>query len=233
MRLKLSFGGRGRSSGNDSPSDLRLRADAFYTQALESDDTWAAGAYQAAIDLYRELRDSKQLGICVGNLALVNSRLGRWKEALSGYQEALKLNQECGYIIGVANALHNIGGMHFELGDLPSAIEYFRLAIPILRDIVRELAGISPSGVGPLTIDRADRTPEVLDLHRWALIATQKSVANCLEAVGRSQMSAKAFSDALSSFEQALIVWRELNNRQHIASALNYISLVRQEMRYH
>lgn len=77
--------------------------------------------YLEALDLLRELKDDRALGILHNNLALQQAREGKWEEAVVSFKLALDYHRTVGNEEGLAVTYSQLGKCYLEQGHLTRA----------------------------------------------------------------------------------------------------------------
>jgi CHAT domain-containing protein/predicted negative regulator of RcsB-dependent stress response len=105
----------------------------------------------------------------IHNIGLVNSSLGKEKEALENFNQALRILRAIGDRANEATTLNSIGLVHKNLDDNQTALNYYYQALPIYREV-------------------GDRIGEAYALH---------NVGHCYAVLGDKQKALNYFSQAL------------------------------------
>ncbi len=101
------------------------------TKCLETAITY----YNETISLSKIIGDDKGMEISIGNRGLAYGRLGRYKEALNDFEEALELSRSLEHKIGEANWLNMAGQMLFTMEKYEQGISDIQKALRISKEI--------------------------------------------------------------------------------------------------
>ncbi len=202
--------------------DARLRRDAEIagTGAKRSRN---GSDYQAAIALWTKLGDSSAAGRSYLRLGQPADSAGRLPEALSAYENALKLCDAAEELACAALAGNNGGYIAHRLGDfeksqrmLTQAVDdYDKIGQIVFKARVLSNLGLLSwqSGDFQQAINYDDRAQEILD--------TRDPVANArvLNNLGLCFQSLAEYEEARSDFEKALAVFTEHHSTADAARA--------------
>jgi len=153
------------------------------------------------------------------------------REAITRYEEFVKVSREVGERAREANTLNSLGVSYDALGDKQKALEYFILALPIRREVgdhigeadtlmniggVYELLGNKQKALEYFELS-VPILKEVGDLKKEATTLT--NIGAIYNAIGEKQK-------ALQVFEQTLLIMREMKDPGGEASALNSLGAI-------
>jgi tetratricopeptide (TPR) repeat protein len=182
-------------------------------------------ALKRAIAAYNDGKFSEAEGLCraiiaakpdcfdaLHLLAVLQTRLGRLKNALTSYDLALRVRPDC------AEALSNRGATFHELKRFDEALACFDQALALRPDYAEALHNRG------LTLHELKRFDEALASYEQAL-ALRPDYAEALHNRGLTLYELKRFSDALASFDQALVL------RPDYAEALHNRGLTLHELK--
>ena len=82
-----------------------------------------------------DLKDTRGKRVCLNNLGSVHNNLGKHKEALPLFEEALKYAHEVDDKYGARIVYNNLGYTYRLMGNLERASECYELALTIARQI--------------------------------------------------------------------------------------------------
>jgi tetratricopeptide (TPR) repeat protein len=94
--------------------------------------------YRRAEKIARALGDIEKVGICVGNSGIARKNLGtprHWRMALKDFGEALTVAVQVGDKRSEGRTTGNLGILHSVMGNSTLAIEHFRRAANIAREL--------------------------------------------------------------------------------------------------
>ncbi|MCP4407033.1 MAG: CHAT domain-containing protein, partial [Gammaproteobacteria bacterium] len=91
--------------------------------------------YEQCLDLYHTLDDRYDIGMIKNNLGEVLQCKGAetWPEASLAYQEALEIYREFGDQYEEIDVLSNLASLHYEMGDLTTASNYYEQAMETIE----------------------------------------------------------------------------------------------------
>jgi CHAT domain-containing protein/tetratricopeptide (TPR) repeat protein len=121
--------------------DVPFRASVAYHMGVTlfamEDPGAARQAFEQALGLYRQGRDSKHAAACLSQLGHIYSQQGDSQRALETLRQALAIRRDLGDEAGAARTRYHIAGVHLALGALDEALreyESLREAWPDSRD---------------------------------------------------------------------------------------------------
>jgi tetratricopeptide (TPR) repeat protein len=129
--------------------------------------------YLEALDLLRELKDDRGLGILYNNLALQDAREGRWEQAVASFKQALDYHRAVGNEEGLAVTYSQLGKCYLDHGDLIRAERclnnasehYIKLGNePAEAAVLRLLAGLYETRADAVSARRCLERVVALDL---------------------------------------------------------------------
>ncbi|MCP2727793.1 tetratricopeptide repeat protein [Limnofasciculus baicalensis] len=195
------------------------------------------GDYQKALDSYQqalvifqeldnkqELDDKKAVGVILNNIGAAYQKLGKYQPALNSYQQALAIFQKLGKGVRVFTGvtLNNIGATYDSLGKSQQARDYYQQALAIQSEI-----GEEPS-LSKTTL------PMTLNLEPSILPKSPTTVKEAQEIrlyqEGVEEFKQGEYTVSLSKLQEALVIAREVGNKQREWTSLNQIGLVYSNM---
>lgn len=185
-----------------------------------------------ALLLLRSLGDrpTREASTLVG-LATSNAQLGELAKALAALEQALVLYRSAGDRWGEADALNNIGSVHYLSSDLEKSFASHTQALPLARAVGdRFMESEILNNIG--TVHRmAGRMQLALDTHRLALplreaIGDAELVANSNNNIGAVYFSLGEWQQAAEYFGRALQGWQSINNRPRVLTALSNLGAI-------
>jgi tetratricopeptide (TPR) repeat protein len=162
------------------------------------------------------------------NLARTLQALGAYDEALSHYQQSLKIAEEIGDKDGVATVLHNLGGLHREQGSYDEALSHFQHSLKIYEEL-RDISGVAKllAEIGTLHQFKG-AYDEALNYYQRSLKIAEEigdivGAARSLHNVGTLHQLRGAYDEALSHYQRALKIKEEIGDNAGVASSLYQI----------
>jgi DNA-binding SARP family transcriptional activator/Tfp pilus assembly protein PilF len=152
------------------------------------------------------------------NLASVQLRQGRYRQAIADYQRCVALAEQAGWLAGMAGALANIGSAYRQLGELGEAVAYQRRALDIRRrvgDLTGQASALDSlanayQDLGELQ-SSVDHHEQALAIHR--AVGNRPAEALALTNLADSQLAMGHPKPALHLLLQALDIHREVGDR--------------------
>ena len=142
--------------------------------------------YLEALDLLRDLKDDRALGILYNNLALQEAREGKWEQAVTSFMQALDSHRIVGNEEGLAVTYSQLGKCFLDQGDLTRAERclnnasehYIKLGNePAEAAVLRHLAAVYDSRRDSVSARRCLERVVSLD-QRYRLAELQADLAN-------------------------------------------------------
>ncbi|NEP02332.1 MAG: tetratricopeptide repeat protein [Symploca sp. SIO2E9] len=155
-------------------------------------------------------------------------RKGQFRQALTTYQQVLKISRQIEDKAGEAAALNNLGEVYLGLGEYATARENLQQAL-IIRQAIYDIAGQAET-LNHLGIveRRLGKYSPALELHQQALEFATTIGNRAIEAESLHNMAAiwarrGNYKRALELYEQALVRRRETGDSFHQGRTLNNI----------
>ena len=119
-----------------------------------------------ALALREQLGDKASIALSLNNIGIIYGRLREYDRALSHFERSLALRRAegAGARNRIAATLNNIGDVHLERGNLPSALEYHTEALQI-RQAIGDRSGVAISHTNLGTIYTAMARHELAGRH--------------------------------------------------------------------
>src|SRR5207247_9116250 len=96
------------------------------------------------------------MALSINGIAKVQVSLGKNKEALANFQEALKIRRDIGDKIGLGDTLIDLGNFYDDRGDRDQALKMYKESLQIQRDVINEgLQAICFDNVGAVSFEEA------------------------------------------------------------------------------
>ena len=222
----------GQSSKQD---ERRLAAEASFAKAEEllnaGDTKQALAYYQQALHHYRRNRDPRGECATLNKITLINAILGNVAAARETSDRATKLAQSSGDRSLKAQALSNIGEIHYLSGELQQSVDWYRGALQLWIETgdsrgqaeTYTSLGYAASDLGQIK-DAFDFYHQALNL--WKAMGDRQGEAVTLTAMGRLYSRVGESQSALDFFNRALPVIERSGNRVEQARVLTGIAFV-------
>ncbi len=190
--------------------------------------------WEEAIGYFREAMKEAKGTELVALFTLIGAchyTLGRLDDALTNYEESVRLAKQFADKEGRAAALGNIGVIYGVRGEPDKALKYFEATLAQGREIGdKKVVAASLGNIGLIyhgmgEFDRALRShEEALAIARE--IGYKQSVANCLGNIGNLYHAKREPDKAFKCHEEALAIAREIRDQQGVAGSLCNIGII-------
>jgi len=208
----------------------RAMANIGMADAYMGDLASASIHFNQAMEIFEELGDLHDIGVTLQNLAYVTGQKGDYEESRRILQRALEIHSSLSpYPRGEAVVLHNLGVYYALKDDIPTALEYYRKALALQRQLGnRKGEGASLGNIACCLKDLGQRD----EAHRTFLEAIAingetgnlRSMANTLmnlaslhEDDDDLQAAGKCYSEALEASQKGGFMVGVLSCRCHLA----------------
>ncbi|MFQ5772065.1 MAG: tetratricopeptide repeat protein, partial [bacterium] len=209
LAIEKKFGNKKGMASNLNYMGIMYGDFGDYSRALES--------YERAQELYEEIGDRGSAGICAGNNATVQLRLGNEQKALTLLKEAILIFNELG--VGWKKVLANytkvMGDVFKSLGDYDEALVQYNRALQIVRELKTEEHLISTflTSIGGI-YQKLGEYPKALAYYQQALSVNMRlfkaaKKAENLLSIASLYLDMKDFANAELSYGQALTIGRK------------------------
>jgi tetratricopeptide (TPR) repeat protein len=196
---------------------------------IDFDYLYLWGHYRLIIEMHERLQgklsdpDLRQGSL--GGLGSAYSRVGRNRESIAYYEQALEIAREIGDRQGEGTWLGNLGDTYNSLGRYQEAIAYTEQALDIARQ-VGDRAG-EGTWLGSLgdTYNSLGRYQEAIAYTEQALsiareIEDRANENGVLGSLGNTYSNLGRYQEAIAYYKQALEIAREIGDRQGEAVCL-------------
>lgn len=209
---------------------------AAWCYETRSDYTSASSCALEALELARECADRLRCGESLLVLGVVRSGMMMFADALASLKEAVDVFAELNDDPGLASAYNNIGMIHQQVANYPSALEAYLAALRINEALADQRnVGVNVGNVSNIyyylgDLDRSfEYDQRSLELAR----ATDNTygTAHALEAIATHYKDRGDYSSALRSLEQALEIFTTLGEKRYAAATLIKLGTVHEQQR--
>jgi len=195
----------------------------------------AVPLYLGALELVRELGDAAREAEVLQQLGWVHRKcLEERRRALDYYAAALELLERQPASRRQSSLLNNIGRMHHELGEMELAVDSWRRALPLKRELGDRLGEASTLGNLGMASRYLGNLQEALAFDDQALDVLRAAGARLLE--GRALNNRGRLYDTLGMPDQAVVdlegavaIAEELDDRPLQAAALTALGRLREQ----
>ncbi len=174
----------------------------------------ALARYQRSLDIWQELGDKEREGEMLNNFGVVYLSQGRYRDALKAYEQAKLIFTMLGKKKNVATALDNIGLVRTELGQYDKARENYRQALKIRREM-------------------GERRDQGTTLQNIGFSYTQEALTPPRATTDLDKTRQENYAKAKKKYNQALVIFKEISDREGEAFTLNNLGFVQTQLGEH
>ena len=188
--------------------------------------------YQRALDIFREIGDSRGAARALGNLGNVYWRWGRNDDAYRCYQQAQAVFVEGGDVLAQAMTLVNLSELHIGWGQYEIAFRHSNQALELFGTVDDQVGEAhSRKLIGDVHL-RYGRYSDALAEYEAALdisrrLGHNRIIAYALDGQGSVRAQQRAFDRAVALHEEALSVRREAGDQFGEIDTLGCLGLAR------
>jgi CHAT domain-containing protein/tetratricopeptide (TPR) repeat protein len=201
--------------------------------------------YQESLAIHREQRSYIGEAQTLNNMGVIYANLSQYAQALDYYQQALAIiRQRTVYRGDEAAILNNIAALYFSLGEYPKALNFSQQASEIYKKLSsQELPGVNTKAMDLLydVLGKSSLNPTFLSKG----LAVRAGVGNILNPegivragealnlnnIGQIYRNQGQDEKALTLYQQALAIYKEIGNRLGQGITLNNIGQVYDNLR--
>jgi CHAT domain-containing protein len=212
-----------------SPDFRRTQADQLLKQGNEqltaNQPEAALQTLQAALKLYRDLKDRAAEGQTLKSIGNAYQALKQYDEAIAHQQQALEIAREIKDTNLEARALLNIGLIYTDLKDYKQGISYGQQALEISREIKdRNLEARALNSIG-WAYHNAKESAKAIEYYKQSLTVSQSSQNiemenKTLANLGRLYGELREFNKAIGYHQQRLALAQKNQNIANEAEVL-------------
>jgi CHAT domain-containing protein len=200
-----------------------------YTLSDEQKYKESLEAYRQAIASFRTQSEADALkgqAFCINNSAFVLSQLGRPKDALAAYQQALILKQKLTKDSQSGNALHGMGESEYALGRYAEALNHFEQAAAERKKLNDTRQYCHSLRWKATVLSKLGRMQQAADTYTGILklLRGENDRAGQAETwitLGDHWWRNGRYPDALAAYRDAARLREELGDKRGLAAALN------------
>ncbi|HEY9849980.1 MAG TPA: tetratricopeptide repeat protein [Leptolyngbyaceae cyanobacterium] len=186
----------------------KAKADQLFEQGKKQLDTSqfqaALASFQQALRNYREIKERTGEAESLNKLGEVYRHLGQFPTALRHHESALVIMRELSNRAGEGATLHNIASVYENQGQYENALKFYQQALSIQREVK----------------DRDGEAATLIGLGNTYIYS--KRYRNAFED---GNQDLKPYQDAIKSYEQALVIMREIGDRAGEGWSLNGLGI--------
>jgi DNA-binding SARP family transcriptional activator/tetratricopeptide (TPR) repeat protein len=189
--------------------------------------TEALANCRAALRIWQSLNDRPGIARGLDHAAIYLEYLGRYREASSNRQRALIIYAQVGDLHGQQMALNNMGDLQLRLGDVESALDYYRRAAAATSEMGRQHEAIWMGNMASIN-KHTKRFDDALEGYRDALrihqeLGDPRGQIETLIGIGETFQCLGKYSEALIHYEKARSISRDISERYEETKALRCI----------
>jgi two-component system, sensor histidine kinase and response regulator len=189
---------------------------------LRGDFTTAAGYFNQALKLGKDLKNKTIEATAYHNLAIVNLQEGNYPKSLEYNLQALQIREELKDFLGVSTSLNNISILYIIQKNYPLALEYAQKSLKIHQQ-AQNKAGYSSSYITVgLIFQNMGKFDEAIEYYQKALpikeeLQDRQSIGLLYNYMGKIYQARKDYPKAIEYILQDLSIKQELKNQEGIA----------------
>ncbi|UZO82165.1 tetratricopeptide repeat protein [Aquimarina sp. ERC-38] len=162
-----------------------------------------------SLELYIELGDSKNTGICYSKLGAVNYYQGNYHKSLIFFEKSKQQHHKISDYKGISSALNNQGAIHYHLGNYLKSLEHYKQSLQILNSLSQpKLQGSIVQNIGGIYLKIGDTENAMKYFQKAAnlynTIEDFKQQALIANAIGEIYRTHKDYQLAEEYFKQGL-----------------------------
>lgn len=172
--------------------------------------------YLQAVSKYNALGNNIKLQKIYHNLGLSNQYLNQYEEALTCYQNMIKIAGTIGDPKQEAIGYHDIGTLYNDLQKYSLAEHYYEKALVIYKELnIKERIAAIYQNIGVLNYNWGNLN-QCLDYYKQSLaiyekLGNKQNIAISLSNIGLVYEESKDYNQALDYYLKALIIFEEIN----------------------
>ncbi|MCP4427572.1 MAG: tetratricopeptide repeat protein [Chloroflexi bacterium] len=180
--------------------------------------------YEQALEIYRRLDDKQGQSTVLNNLANIQRRLGDKSAALTIFEEARIVNLKVGDREGSARLLLNMGSTYMDLGMYETAFGLTSQALQICQEINVRF-GECFALLNLCLIRHYQDDDETSETYgRAAQVIANEMESQLLQGLAAIELAPallgqRRFNEAEKMYQEALTIWRGLNNLSQLMDA--------------
>jgi tetratricopeptide (TPR) repeat protein len=185
--------------------------------------------FNQSLDIRKEMNDQPGLAAGYNNIAGVYQSVGDISKALDFYMRSLHIREQAGDKNGMAYNLNNIGGIYLGQYEYQKAIEFCSRSLKLAREVNDlQMQGHALNKLGTIYSYKKDSLKAIEYLHQAYKIFENNSsrleMAIAKDHLGDLYMAFGLDGRARGYFEEALQIYKEINNVQGISHCLSNLA---------
>ncbi|HJQ24570.1 MAG TPA: tetratricopeptide repeat protein [Blastocatellia bacterium] len=207
---------------------LSAEGEALLTQGTADSLRQAGEKLQAALALWRQLKDGNAEAQTLSDLGAVQANSGKLKQAIEPTSQALALFRAAGNKRGEAVCLTTLSTVYNFSGEAQKALEYYNQALPLVRAIKDYLTEADAASGFGLLLNQLGQTQRALEtLNELALASRARGLIDG-EAVAHNNMGLiyigqGRLREAVEHYSQTLALLQKSSDNVGRSATLNNI----------
>lgn len=184
-----------------------------------------------SLSLAKLLHFKKGVAQALNQIGTIHFNKGEYKDAITYFWQALKINEETGNTRGEANNLSNIGSIYRTQGNYEKALKYSLQALKIDEESGDKYSiAVSHTNIGNIyfnagNYDKALRYYQQA-LHVFHEMSDKQNTATVLNNIGGIYFKQNNFQKAIINFSEAIKTYEAVDDKVGIAIDLNNIAQI-------
>jgi two-component system, NarL family, sensor kinase len=186
---------------------------------------------EKVMDLSKQLKDDKRIGIAANSIAIIQYRNGEYENALQYYLLAAEhFEKREDLRIQLISCYTNIGSVFFEQGQHDKALEYNRRAYDIAVAIKNDIEIAYAACELAAALQKHGKASEAKQYVQQAVTIANKEEDFFLKTIawqnlGTVHLQEKNYNDAMAAFNQALAFARQYGDSTKIVLLMGYTGM--------
>lgn len=186
-------------------------------------------AYQFA----KEKDLKKEMALASHLMGIASSHLSDFENAITLFNQSIKINQSINERIDVAKSLNSLGNVFLKKSNYTTAIDYYRQSLKVFEEEKKEEAiATLKNNIGLVYYDLKDFDKSLRYLNEALIICrrlqNENGIANTLINIGSIYRLQKEYTEALAFYTEALMLKKRNNIIQGTAICYSNIGLIYQ-----
>lgn len=166
--------------------------------------------------------------MAMNNIGFFHQLHGDYSSALKHFSESLKIFQELGDKVGLAQSYNNIGAMYNFLGDIDMTSEYYRKSLEIAQELGdKQTIATSLNNLGFIYKNQGNLTLALEYYQKSLVIANEigeeANIANTYNNIGVLYRDMGNYTLAMKYYQNALKIQENIEYKKGMASTLGNI----------
>lgn len=199
-----------------------------YQQLGKMDSLWENAV--RIIELSKQLNFPKGQAVGLHHQGIYYYYTDSYPEAISKYEEALRICESSGNIAGAGNSFNNLGLVYNNLSQYDKALEYYTKALEAYSSI-RDTSGMLRcyNNIG-IVHDNQGQYPKALEYYYKSLAICdvkqdKAGQANLYLNIGLVHTNQGEHEEAMKNYEEALRLGKEMDYKQVISNAYGNMAI--------